>query len=161
MKRFRNLIEKRPFVPPSYWPDIFDWRRRSVITLAAVVLFAAPGCAVTKRLDKLNAKIGQVAGNLEILGETNQQLIQLNETTQSMERRLETLEKLATQLAKRLGVAIASQKKKSSSQIVIQPPVQNPSRDANAVPKSDDDAHNSRQAAPWSAGSSQGATGLH
>lgn len=158
MKQFRNLIEKRPFVPPWNWPDIFDWRQRTVIMLVAVVLFAAPGCGVTKRLDMMNAKMGQVAGHLEILSETNQQLAQLNETTQSMERRLETLEKLSTQLAKRFGVALASQEKKSSSQIVIQPPVQNPNGGLNAVPKSDDDAHNARPAVPWSAGSGRGGT---
>ena len=156
MKRFRNLIKKRPCVPPSVWSVIFAWRRRTVFTVVSAVLFALPGCAVTKRLDLLNAKIGQVAGKLELLGETNRQLARLNETANSMDRRLATLEKLA----KRLGGVTASQEKKSSAQLVNQPPVQNPSRDANAVPISDDDAHNSRQVIPWSADSGEGAIGL-
>ncbi len=153
MERFRNLIEKRPFVSPSNWPDILVWRQRSVLTLVAVVLFAAPGCGVTQRLDMMNAQIGQVAGKLELLGETNQQLTRLNQTANSMDRRLERLEQLANR------IPFLRKAEKSSSQIVIHPPVQNPNGGLNAVPKSDDDAHNSRQAVPWSAGSGREATG--
>ena len=135
MKRFKNLIKKRPCVP---------------LTLAAAVLFFLPGCAITKRLDRLNAKIGQVVGKLELLGETNHQLARLNKTADSMDRRLETLEKLA----KRLGGALTSLEKKSSQQLVIQSPDQRPSNEANGVPTSDDDGRHSRQVIPWSAGSS-------
>jgi hypothetical protein len=73
----------------------------------ALILASAGGCAITSRMDEMNARMAKMSRMADKLDEMNRRMAELSERAASMDkslttmdRKLETMEKIAVRLSK-------------------------------------------------------------